>query len=50
MKSVKLQITVSEKSNELLNHLVKKLGLRKSILIDLSIKELARKELEQDKK
>jgi len=44
MKSVKIQATISEKSVDILNDLSQKLGLKKSVLIDLAIKELHKKE------
>jgi len=44
VKGIKIQATISEKSVEILDELSKKLGLKKSVLIDLAIKELAKKE------
>jgi len=50
MKSVKIQTTISEKNVENLDLLVEKTGLKKSVLINLAIKELAEKELKSEEK
>lgn len=47
MKGVKIQATISEKSVIHLDELSKKMGLKKSVLIDLAIKELAKKEAKE---
>jgi len=40
MKSVKIQVTISAKTAEILESLVKEMGLKKSTLIELAIREL----------
>lgn len=47
MKGIKIQATISKISVDILEELSKKMGLKKSVLMDLAIKELAKKEIKE---